>query len=146
MDTENGRIGMALTISAWNVRHVGASGHGCVMNFDSRYNGRNWDNRVPLSKIAKRPSWEVYVDFSSPPLDPNDPSYPCFANIFDNENFFQVPLKNKYSMRAGIQYADPESYGPIPSGTGRHNVRIELLNRDRQLLLTQSGYYVIEPG
>ena len=136
---------MTLSVKKWWVRHMGASGHGCVMNFDNRYNGDNWDNKVKLSKIQNRPSWEVYVDFVSQ-MDPNSDSYPYFATISDNNNFFQLPLKNKHSMRAGIQYGDPESYGPIPNGTGHHNVQLNILNKDGQLLIAQNGFYTIQGG
>ena len=136
---------MPLSVKNWWVRHVGETGHGCVMNFDHRYNGDDFDNVVKLSKIQKRPSWEVYVDFFSQ-MDPSDPSYPYFANISDNDNFFQLPLPHKISWRAGIQYGTEGSYGPIPSGVGRHNVKVDILNKDSALLISQAGYYVIEAG
>jgi len=136
---------MPLSVKKWWVRHVGETLHGCVMDFDNRYNGDNWNNVVKLSKIQRRPSWEVYVDFYSP-MDPSNPSYPYFANVSDNDNFFQLPLVNKTSGRAGIQFGKEGSYGPIPSGVGRHDVKVDILNKDGALLISQAGYYVIEAG
>ncbi len=67
---------MALSVTSWNVRHMGASGHGCVMNFDSRFNGKNWNNRVKLSHIQNSPSWEVFVDFGRVMNRDTDLDYP----------------------------------------------------------------------
>lgn len=136
---------MPLSVKKWWVRHVGETLQGCVMSFDHRYNGDNWDNVVKLSKIQQRPSWEVYVDFHSP-MDQSDPSYPFFANISDSDNFFRLPLVHKTSERAGIQFGTEGSYGPIPSGIGRHDVKVDILNKDAALLVSQAGYYVIEAG
>ncbi len=135
---------MALTIKSWNVRHVGASGHGCVMNFDERYDGDNWNNRVSMEKIQNNPSWEVFVNFGRDMDWQTDSDYPYSAQIEDNDNLFRLEFEAKFSMRAGLQYGSAAARGPVPSGYGRHKVTITLLDRNGNPLYRQAGEYWID--
>ena len=135
---------MPLHVARWWARLAGATDT-LVLPFDHRYNGDNWDNRMKLSRVGGKASWEVFVDFTHP-LDPGDPTYPHFAQLEDTGDFATLTFNNIYSERAGIQYGFPGSEGPIPTAPGKRDVRITLLNNARQPILSQSGSYFIDPG
>lgn len=40
-----------------------------------------FDNHMPLSKVGKKTSWYILVEF--PPLDPQDASYPHYIELHD---------------------------------------------------------------
>ncbi len=135
---------MPLHVAKWSTRLAGATDV-LTMPFDWRYNGKNFNNRMNLSRIGGKASWEVFVDFSHP-LDPSDPTYPHFARLEDTGDFALLTFNNIYSQRAGIQYGYPGSEGPIPTAPGKRDVRITLLNSAQQPILSQSGSYFIDPG
>ncbi|MCG6962338.1 MAG: hypothetical protein LJE95_03615 [Acidobacteria bacterium] len=135
---------MTLQVTKWLARLTGKRG-GLVLPFDARFNGGNWNNRLPLSRIGGTANWEVFVDFASQ-MDPNDPSYPRYARLEDSGDFALLTFNCTWSMRAGVQYGVPGSQGPVPNAVGRRDVRITLLNGAQQPLLSQSGSYFIDPG
>jgi hypothetical protein len=120
------------------------------MPFDPRFKPGDpgCDNRLGKDRIgypSYKPSWEVIVNFAEQ-LDPQDPTYPHYAEVHDNEDFATLTFNIFESLRAGVQWGIPGSYGPIPTHIGRHLVRLVLLNTNKAPLQSQSGDYYIDPG
>lgn len=139
---------MALTLSFECARLQLRGGH-IIMPFDHRFRPGDpgWDNRIGRDCIGYppfRPSWEVFVNFTEQ-LDPQDPRYPYYVEVYDNEDYATLTFNCLWSQRAGVQWGTPGSYGPIPTHVGRHHVRFVLLNTNRIPLHSQSGDYYIDP-
>ena len=136
---------MPLQVTQWVARLHTQDGY-VYLPIDIHYkpNEQGFDNHVPLSRLGPNPSWYFFVDF--PALDPQHADYPHFAEVHDNQDFGVLKFNSRFSTRAGVQANTPGSYGPIPTGMGKHVVRFVLLNKNRHPLLSQSSHYFIDYG
>jgi hypothetical protein len=136
---------MPLQVTKWIARVVGEHGHSAVLPFDHRYNGREYKDRIRLSEVGRRVSWEIFVDFARP-MDPGETDYPHYARLEDEGDLATLSFNAKWSSRAGVQWGLSESSGPVPTTPGVRRVRITLLNAQQQPLLSQSGTYHVDAG
>ena len=139
---------MALHVMRWQAMMMPDHGPGAYMPIDINFdpNKPTNDNRLRLSQIENKPvRWHVFVEFPGP-LDPQDPDYPHYCEVHDNQDFAVLEFNCKWSSKAGIQYGLPGSLGSIPSELGKHGVRFTLLNENRQPLLSEGTSYFLDAG
>lgn len=132
---------MPLHVIAWSARMFG-TGTTVYLPFDRNFKPNDAYpryNRIRLSQVGPRPSWHIFADF--PPMEHDNPLYPHFVEVHDNDDSMTFRLTG-VSSTAGIESA----YGLTPSEIGKHRVRIVLLNREEKQLLSQSGDYYIDVG
>jgi hypothetical protein len=137
---------MPLYVKAWAARMMtfggGGSGEIIYLPFDRdfKHDQPTFDNRLALSKIGRTPSWYIFVDFTA--MDPENPDYPHYVELHDNEDFATFQFEAHWSERAGLQHG----HGPVPTAPGKRHVRLVLLNKEKKPLLSQSGDFYVEPG
>jgi len=131
---------MPLNVTGWVARLFVDQGHVVFLPFDKNFKPGERGNHVTQSLVGKRPYWQIFVDF--PSLNYQDPSYPHFIELHDNEDFATFHVGAFWEQRTGTD----QGYGPVPTETGKHRVRIVLLNKDQKPILSQSGEYFVDVG
>ena len=118
---------MPLQVTKWIARVVGEHGHSATLPFDHRYNGREYKDRMRLSEVGRRVSWEIFVDFTRS-MDPGEADYPHYARLEDEGDLVtltEVRHIHTLAMSKVWDVAPPPDANSTegPGSFRRHNIR-----------------------